>query len=273
MERTRHLRRRTETRFGRNFLPVLGLLVVFLGFPSTAWAAFYGTFNGTNVTYSDVTDLNGLFGAPTVSGNDLDFSPSTFEADCALNPGCPPAPDTATDTLTLEISTDAGFSISAVDLDFGGDFTFESAVGALGAATAVANVFVDILEVDGQSINVISAVQAADFEINGNGVILPAGLTSTSAVEGYGVHTFTGGASLSLDQILAANAVSGVVTRAIISLDVTITAFAGSGATSRIELKDTGEPVFGVAIVPEPTAAALLGLGLIGLSARRRAAL
>jgi len=275
MERTGPLRRKTEERFGRVFLSGVGvvLLVLALGSPTAAWAAFYGTYNGTNVTYSDVEDVNGLFGAPTVAGNDLGFSPSTFEADCSLSPSCPPAPAAATDTLTLEISTDPGYSISAFDIQFGGDFNFESVVGALGAATAVANLFVDILEVDGQSINVISAVQAADFEINGSGVIQQAGLTSTSAVEGYGTHTFTGSASVALGQILAANAVSGVVTRAIVSLDVSITAFAGSGATSRIEIKDTGEQVFGVTIIPEPTTAALLGLGLIGLASRRRSAI
>jgi hypothetical protein len=48
-------------------------------------AANYGDFNGSTVSFLSVQDQNGLFGAPTVSGDSLDFSPNTFEA-CVPQP-------------------------------------------------------------------------------------------------------------------------------------------------------------------------------------------
>ncbi len=61
---------------GVSALAVIGLALS----AQTAGAAFYGNFNdGPNfVSFLNVGDLNGLYGAPTVSVNSLDFSPNGF---------------------------------------------------------------------------------------------------------------------------------------------------------------------------------------------------
>ena len=68
-------------------------LALLVNVASDSNAAYYGNFSsGTGtVSFLDVQDVNGLFGSPTASGNSLDFSPNTFEADCALSGSRSPA--------------------------------------------------------------------------------------------------------------------------------------------------------------------------------------
>ena len=53
------------------------IFIVALGFAGAAHAALYGDFmdpSGT-VSYLNVADVNGLYGAPSVSLNSIDFTP------------------------------------------------------------------------------------------------------------------------------------------------------------------------------------------------------
>ena len=79
-------------------------------FATAAQATIYGDFvdAGGTVGFLDVEDQNGLFGAPTVSLDTLDFSPNAFEADCALSASCPPTPVMVDDTLTFTIQAKSG---------------------------------------------------------------------------------------------------------------------------------------------------------------------
>ena len=95
---------------------------------SISHAGAYGDFSSPTgtVSFLNVSDLNDLYGMPTVSGNSLDFSPNTFEAECSLSPGCPPTPHTVTDTLTFQIDADAGNFIDSILLTEAGDTTLQS---------------------------------------------------------------------------------------------------------------------------------------------------
>ena len=226
---------------------------------SSATAAVYGNYSGSTVTFIDVQDQNGLFGAPTVSGDSLDFSPNAFEADCSLSIDCPPTPHTVDDTLTLGIDADPGSFIDDVVLSEAGDTTLQSFVGALAASVVTATIFVDIFEIDNVSVNNISESFSMTFSNGGN---------YNSGVDGYGTFIWNGGITIDIDQIIANAGLTGQATLIEINLDNTLTAFAAAGATSRIEKKDIDG--LAITVVPEPGTALLMGLGLAGLASIRR---
>lgn len=224
---------------------------------SVASAVSYGNFSSPtgSVSFLNVADLNGLFGTPTASGNSLDFSPNAFEADCGPDPSCPPTPNNVTDTLTMQIDADAGQFIDTIILSEAGDTTISSFLNAFGATTVVANVFIDVLEVNGNAVNGLNALAQMIFTNNGQ-------FTSTN---GYlGTHVWTGFLSLDVNNVITSNGGSGQATLVQISLSNTLTAFAESGASARIEKKDIDG--LAITVVPEPGTALLLGLGLLGLS-------
>ncbi|MBK7951139.1 MAG: PEP-CTERM sorting domain-containing protein [Deltaproteobacteria bacterium] len=229
-------------------------------FSSTSHAASYpGPFNGTTVTFLDVADQNGLFGAPTVSGDSLDFSPNAFEADCALSASCPPSPVIVDDTLTITIQANSGSFLDDIQLSEAGDTTLASFLNALGATQVTATVFVDIFEIDNVSVNNINANAQMSFTQNGQ---------FETTDEGPGTHIWTGSLLIDLDAIIAANGGTGRATRVQLNLNNTLIAYAASGAAARIEKKDVDG--LAITVVPEPGTALLMGLGLLGLASIRR---
>ena len=228
---------------------------------STSQAAFYGNFLGSTVSFNGVQDQNGLFGAPTVSGDSLDFSPNTFEAICNGAPGCPPTPATVDDTLTITIDANNGSFIDDVLLSEAGDTTLSSFLNAFAATTVSATVFVDIFEIDGISVNNINGNALMTFTQNGQ---------YESTNEGYGTHIWTGSLLIDLDQIIANAGEVGRATLIQLNLNNTLVAYAASGATARIEKKDIDG--LAITVVPEPGTALLMGLGLVGLASVRRSA-
>ena len=226
---------------------------------SVGQAINYGDFVGNTVTFEDVTSQNGLFGAPTVSGDSLDFNPNTFEADCSLDPGCPPTPSTIDDTLTLTIQADPGSFIDDILLSEAGDTTISSFLNAFGATQVTATVFIDIFEIDGISVNNINFNTQMTFSNGG---------AFDTDVDGTGTFIWTGSLLVDLDQIIADNNASGLATRVGINMNNTLIAFAESGATARIEKKDVDG--LAITVIPEPGTALLMGLGLAGLAGVRR---
>lgn len=226
---------------------------------SSAQAAFYGDYAGSTVTWVDVQDQNGLFGAPFASGDSLDFSPNAFEAECSSDPGCPPTPVTVDDTLTLTIQANEGSFIDDIVFSEAGDTTLQSFVDTLAASVVAATVFVDIFEIDGISVNNINGSIAMVFSQGGE---------YRSDDQGYGTHIWDGSLTIDLDAMIAGAGGTGRATRVQINLDNTLTAYAAAGATSRIEKKDIDG--LAITVVPEPGTALLFGLGLAGLAVAGR---
>lgn len=238
------------------------LALALLSIPaSESSAAFYGTFSsGTGtVTFVDVQDVNGLYGMPTASGNSLDFSPNAFEADCSVSGSCPPTPHQVDDTLTLQIDADAGFFIDDILLTEAGDTSLQAFGGAFAATTVVADVFVDVLEINGSSVNSVNGNAQMVFTQNGE---------YETTDEGTGTHIWTGQLLLDVDGVIAAAGESGRATLVELSLSNTLTAYAESGATARIEKKDVDG--LAITVIPEPGTALLMALGLMGLATPRR---
>ena len=76
----------------RVIAPLALLLLAASGIPAhAAMMMNYGDFLGTDVVFRDVTEDTSepvlLFGAPTVSGNQLVFTPDSFEAQVDPGPG------------------------------------------------------------------------------------------------------------------------------------------------------------------------------------------
>ena len=241
----------------------LALSVGIAGSASVSSAASYGNFSSPTgtVAFLNVTDLNGLFGAPTASGNSLDFSPNTFEADCAVSATCPPTPHNVTDTLTFQIDADAGQFIDTIVLSEAGDTTLSSFLNAFAATTVVANVFIDVLEVNGAPVNGLNGNAQMVFTQNGQ---------FETNDEGPGTHIWTGFLSLDVNAVIAGGGGSGKATLVHISLANALTAYAASGAAARIEKKDIDG--LAITVVPEPGTALLFGLGLLGLASTGRSA-
>lgn len=232
------------------------------GSASIASAASYGNFaspSGT-VSFLNVHDVNGLFGAPTVSGNDLDFNPTTFEAQCAGSPGCPPTPATVSDTLVLDIHAIPGQIIDTVTMTEAGDTTLSSFLNAFAATTVVANVFIDVLEVNGLPVNSLNNNAQMVFTRNGQ---------FETTDEGVGTHLWSGLLSFNVNSVITGGGGTGQATLVRLSLSNTLTAVAASGAAARIQKKDVDG--LAITVVPEPGTALLMGLGLLGLAATRRA--
>jgi len=230
---------------------------------SSAQSAYYGTYPGSTVVFENVGDQNGLFGIPTPSGDSLDFSPNAFEAECPST-GCVIDPVlggilTVDDTLTVTIQANSGSFIDDVLFSEAGDTSLQSFVGALAASVVTANVFVDIFEIDGVSVNNVNGTVVMTFSQDGE---------YESNDEGYGTHIWDGSLTIDLDAMIADAGLVGRATRVELNLDNTLTAFAAAGATSRIEKKDIDG--LAITVVPEPATALLFGLGLAGLAAIRK---
>jgi hypothetical protein len=163
------------------------------------------------------------------------------------------------DTLTITIQANNGSFIDDVLLTEAGDTTLASFLDALAATSVSATVFVDIFEIDGVSVNNINGNAQMTFTQNGQ---------FETTDEGVGTHIWNGSLLIDLDQIIANAGGSGRATRVQLNLDNTLVAYAASGASARIEKKDIDG--LAITVVPEPTTALLMGLGLLGLASIRR---
>ncbi len=235
-----------------------------LGFAGAANAALYGDLmdpTGT-VSYLNVADVNGLYGAPSVSLNSIDFTPTNFEAQCSQ---CPTG-STTSDILTMDIQAVGGQQINEIQINEGLDYTLQSFDAAgFASATVTANLFIDITEVNGVSVNGLNATVSVLFSPSNNVSVFGFGIDS-------GVIIGTSG-SIDIAQIIADAGGTGEATRLSISLDNTLQVFhSGAGGQAQIRKRDAdfvSLTINGGNPVPEPTTALLLMGGLAALAAQR----
>ena len=124
--------------------------------------SFTATFSAATVDYLDVEEQtllstsglgDGLFGAPTIAGDSLDFDPIGF---AASSTGGGPS-DILDVQLKFMIQAKDGNVINSILLTEAGDTTLDNGFSSDNALTRVtANIFIDILEVDGVGINPIN---------------------------------------------------------------------------------------------------------------------
>ncbi len=215
------------------------------------------------VFYENISDLHGLYGAPTVSLNSLDFTPPSFRVECS---NCGDAGALTTDTVTLDIRAIAGQQISEIRVNEGLDYSLQ-AIGSTAAFASIfakSDIFIDILEINGVSVNNINASLAMGFDPADNASVFgPTGF-------GSGIITGTTGA-IDIAQIIAnaGGPLGGEATLVRISLDNSLSAFHSGSGQASLRKRDAdfvSITINGGSPIPEPSTALLVmgGLALLG---------
>jgi len=204
-----------------------------------------GPFVGTDFTYSNVSEVTTssgdpepLYGAPTVTGNTLDFNPDlyAFAADA-------PPPDNTNSTLSFTYASNTAAPLPYLAIYEDGDYLFSGTTAAGELVTAT--IFVQIRDV------------------NTNTLLTSA---STSFSEIYDSPNVEAG-FWSLNLFIDLTPYNRTAVR--VTINNLLTASASGGSTAFIQKKDFQiDPE----VIPEPASVALLGLGVLVMASRRRAA-
>jgi hypothetical protein len=253
-------------RYSAILLVAFGVLAATSAVPAVAGSISYGNVAAQTVVYQNVTESSldplPLYGAPSVSGNSLQFTPPNFAAQSTNG-----TIDFVDGTLNTSIVANPNQGINTISVAEAGDFTLS---GATAYATISAPIFLRIDDVNG-------AALISPIVYSTNLVFTPgSGGPGSYATPGdAGVGTiWTGSISVDLNAVLAANNMGGNVTQVQWTMDNSLTAYAPSGGISFIKKKDIG----GVALtvqtggIPEPSSVVLAALGFVGLlyAARKR---
>jgi hypothetical protein len=223
----------------------------------------YGTLVGTTVTYVNVTESSAtdqvpLFGSPIISGNTLDFNPQGFAA-TSTGGGI----DLTDGQLNLLIQAHSGYSIPMIQFSEAGDFSLAGFGTANTRVTVAATFFLDVLKVDGVSIDPVSIAAHMTFSPKLNGqfdLINDAGVGNIWT----GVFDFNLNAALSSHGITFENGATEVR----VNLDNTLLAISEAGSTAYIAKKDFKG--LGITVVPEPSVIAMSLFGVAALVLRSR---
>jgi hypothetical protein len=242
-------------------LSVLAALpVLFAGLRADAAPINYGNYSGTNVNFENVTedsatDPTPLYGAPTVSGDALVFSPTAeFSARSTLGA---PAVDITDGKLNVTFTSKGSTPLGQLVISEQGDRTLIGALPTSNAGQSIgAAVFVTVL------VSEVNGVSVAPYTVSGNLVFTPKSSWSLASGDAATAATFTGTLTLDL----------GNATKATLAADNTLVAFSDASSISFIAKKQfeigfippVGNPV------PEPASLAVVGLGVLPLLLKRR---
>jgi hypothetical protein len=232
----------------------------------------HGNFVGSTVTYLQVTedvaspgDSTPLFGAPTISGDSLDFDPISFTAAATGAGGV----DTTAANVEFDIQAKTGNFIQTVFLTEAGNTTL-AGFGTNSTFTSVTgNIEIDIEQVDG------APVPGGSINYTTLMTFTPSGGTYQLGADGGGGPVFnsswSGIALIDIEDILDNLSIpyTGGATLVTVSLTNTLVALSENGTQALITKQDAD----GVTItvnVPEPTTLAM-GIAVIaGLAGLRR---
>ena len=230
----------------------------------------HGDYEGDTVWYRTVTedtntgDAQPLFGAPTISGDSLDFNPIGFSASATGENGV----DQTDGQLFFMIESKDGSGLKSLELSEAGDVSL-TGFGTAGTFAAVRSLIsIDILETNLGPVNVNSQTTMNFTPSDGD---------FDQATDGGGGPLFssnwTGGALIEFGAILSDNGHAGeVATKVNINLDNVLSAISEAGTVATIAKKDvdTSGLTIEVNIIPEPATALLAVGGLLTIAASRR---
>ena len=246
------------------------LAVLVIAAPALAAPINYGNFGGATVDYLQVTeDANSpgdsppLFGPPTVTGDSIDFDPVGFNAASAGG-----GADLTDGQLKFTVMAKPGKAINNLKFAEAGDVTLLGATfNDLTFASVSTHMFVDITEVDGAPISVVSVNATMPFSPSGGTY----GLLSDGGGNPIFTTTWTGSTSLDINSILTANGIPfrNGATKIDVNLDNTLAALSQLGTSALIAKKNASGIVITVN-VPEPGACLLATLGLAFAGLKRR---
>ncbi len=246
----------------------IALVFAAMSSESQAVSINYGDFVGSTVMYTDVTessatDMAPLFGGPTVSGNFLDFDPTTFSANSGGG-----SIDFTDGQLNFGVMGVPGAPITNILIREGGDYT----LAGLGPATLLGygiGLRVTVTEIDGAAVTPFDVVGVASGTLSLPG---DAGINLPWDLE----LDFNLGAAL----VLQAGLDFGTdftlgVTKAEVAIDDTLLSISRPASVALIAKKnfaiDISTDPLSPSDIPEPTtmALALLACCGLGLNSRR----
>lgn len=212
------------------------------------------TVAGDTVSFTYDSALTGLFGAPTVNGDLIYFTPTSFFAQS----GGWRVFDFTPQTLNIKVTANAGYEVAGASLAEDGDYFLFMDKHDRFARVAVGGRFI-MRDLEAPSVNKVSSKIFANEP-----------LTQTTTTMGDSVWW---DASANLDVPASWGGADGIVSGVNLTLQNLL--FASSfrhGSIAFIEKKYAGIEIITTPI-PEPETYALFlaGLGLVGFIARRRA--
>ncbi len=248
----------------------LSVLVALLAAtPAAATTIDYGTFAGTTVNFSGPNNgfclggvcetpnsgATGLFGAPTVSGDQLLFFPSAFSASASGVLGFGSAGSQL--QVTIASANPLIDTLDQLNINEFGDALL------LGLGTASTGTFAGMSGV--VTVTEVLGVSVTPVIFGWTGTITP---SDTLALPGDGgVTIWSGSAAIDVASVVA-NA-----TKLTLSFDNNLYAFSEAGTSAFIQKKVVSGPAVTISVVPEPGTLILLCGGLLGMAVRARRAL
>lgn len=239
------------TSFKHAGIVVLGLSAALL---SGSALAVTTTLAGTNVSFTFDSALLGLYGTPTVSGDSLVFTPTSFSAQSSNGQGFV----MTNATLNIAITANAGYQFSTINLTERGDYF------RIGDDAQVA--------VGGQ-IRVFDQDDPINNEVTGS-IVATAPFSATTSFANFSASNWTANASATVPGS-GWGGDDGIVSGINLTLEnLLIARTSETSSVAFIEKKFAGTTII-ISAVPEADTYAMLlaGLGLVGFMARRRAAL
>lgn len=221
-------------------LAALGLSAALLGGNAMAVPT---TLTGTYVSYTFDEAALGLFGAASLSGDDLVFAPTNFMASSAGG-----LPGAAVQTLHIDVNAHSGYFLSAVNLSESGSYRLD------GNASAFITGNITALDTEGTTSNQVIGGIAATRSLDVSGVA-----TNWSANAGIVLPPSGWGGA------------DGIVNG--IGLMITNQLFAATGPRGTAEV---WKNAVGLHVVTSPVpevqtyAMLLAGLGMVGFVVRRK---
>jgi hypothetical protein len=234
--------------FKKTGIAVLGLSAALLS--GSAFAVMV-TVAGSNVSFTYDTALLGLYGTPTVSGDSLIFTPTSFFAESTNGEGFA----LTNATLNIGITANSGYQFSSISLTERGDYFLVGSDAEVGV-TGQIRVFDQDDPINNEVTDNIAAT--APFNV----VSTLSNITTTNWTANAGV-TIPGTGWGGNDGIV--DGVNLTIENLLYASTTTL------GSAAFIEKKFAGSTVI-ISAVPEAETYAMMlaGLGLVGFMARRR---
>jgi len=256
------------------YIPLSGAMAVALALASStsqAAAINYGNFNGTGVTFLNITedsstDPTPLYGPPhVVTGDILDFDPLSFASSATGG-----AADITDGLLQGAVQAKPGFGISKLSFNELGSYTL-AGTGTPATSAAVGQIaFVKITELNGV------ALGGNSFTVSLNSVFSPSNGDFFLPAEAGIAQAWSGAGSVDIAAALAAKKASNpgtygnfsLVTRVEFSTNNALTTTSQPGTIAFMDKKDFVLDID--TVVPEPAMIGLFGLVIPALFGRRR---